>query len=228
MRINILSAGLLSVLLGGCATGIEVSGDYSCKEVCQSFSLNRDATFRFEDEASSGFSDGHWFKYKGDQVVLNSVIKDRSLPLKTFEFGTHEFGQESLLSFDIGLLPTEKPYYQCLVYVNDTLYQKRNCDSLTTIPIKNEVYSLRFDICGNEKMPGRMHDTLHTELYHPRAVSGNKFQIHILFNDSLFNYRVFDNEVFKVTKKGLRVYNPTTKQWDYIGRKKPEDALVMQ
>lgn len=228
MRITILSAGLLAVLLSGCSAGIELSGDYSCKEVCQSFSLNRDATFRYEDEASSGFSDGHWAKYHGDQVVLRSMIRDRSLPLKTFEFGVHEFGQESLLNVDIDLPETEKSYYQCLVYINDTLMGRRNCDSLGGIPVRDDIRSLRFAVCGNEKMPGRLHDTLSSEVYNPRSVRGNKFQIHIFINDSLFNYRVFDDEVFKVTKKGLRVYNPTTKQWDFISRKKPEDALVMQ
>ena len=56
-------------------------------------------------------------------------------------------------------------------------------------------------------MPTRSLDTLSTDKFFPKATTTNKAKIDIILNDSLFNYRIFNNEVLKITRKGLRFYD---------------------
>jgi hypothetical protein len=167
-------------------------------------------------------------RYHGSEVLLNSVYKDRTLPIQAMEYGTQEFGASNFLSVEVNIPDEEKPNYRCLIFINDTLCTMKTCDSLSAITIPSSIRSLYFRFSGDEKVPIRMQDTLSTDRYFPNATMGNKMKIRIQLNDSLFNYRVFDNEVYKVTRKGLRYYDPLVNHWEYIARKKETASLSLK
>ena len=166
--------------------------------------------------------------YGSSKVILNSVYKDRTLPIRAMEYGAQEFGASNFVSVDINLPDEEKANYLCMIFINDTLCGTKTCDSLASITIPSSIRSIYFRFSGDEKVPARMMDTLSTDRFFPVATMGNKLQIHVLLNDSLFNYRVFDNVLYKVTPKGLRYYDPRDNHWQYIARKKANNSLSLK
>ena len=114
----------------------------------------------------------------------------------------------------------DKNYYQCMIFINDTLYEKRSFDSIASILITSPVRSIFFKLSTDVRMPTRFMDTLSTDKVIPKFSTANRDKISIVLSDSLFNYRVFNNEVLRVRRKGLRFYDSRAGQWQYLDRRK--------
>src|SRR6187402_188105 len=130
------------VLLYSCSSSVKLPGDYSSSRIPYSFTLNPDSTFnyRYKFEFAYEYSQGAWKKAGRNEIVLNSYIQSKSLPVKVQELDTHEFGQTNFFSVNISSMPdADKNYYQCMIFINDTLYEKRSFDSIASILITSPV-----------------------------------------------------------------------------------------
>lgn len=209
-------------LLCSCSSSIKLPGNYSSKNIPYSFTLNPDSTFdyRYKFEFAYEHSQGKWKKAGRNEIVLTSYIQNKSLPLKVQYLDAHEIGQANFFSVNISMPDTDKNYYQCMIFINDTLYQKRNCDSIDSILITSPVRSIFFKLSTDIRMPTRLLDTLSTDKFIPRSSTANREKISIVLSDSLFNYRVFNKEALRVTRRGLRFYDSRGGQWQCLARRK--------
>lgn len=200
---------LLLFSIYACRSTIQLPGDYSSNNVSYSFILNADSTFiyRYKYQFAYEYSQGTWFEFSRKRVVLNSRVKDRAVPLQVYGLDNDGIDSVNYFSISVNLSDNDLKYYQCLIFINDTLYGKRSCDSLSSITIASPVRDIYFKISADIRKPTRSLDTLCTVKYFTKSFNANKKQVDIIINDSLFNYRVFDNDILKVTEKGLKFYD---------------------
>lgn len=210
-------------LLFSCSSSREVPGEYLSSKSPYSLILNKDSTFsyRYKFEFAYKYSSGTWNKTGKNKIILNSYIKERRLPLKIYESGNNEENKSNVnfLSVNVDISDADKKYYWCEIFINDALYEKINCDSLSSISITPPINSVFFGLTADERIPGRFLDTLYTDKFFPKSNSANKLKADISYIDSLFNYRVFNNEVLKMTRKGLNFYNYQSSEWQSLPKR---------
>jgi len=76
-------------------------------------------------------------------------------------------------------------------------------------------------ISADGRMPTRYLDSLVTEKYFLQSGSSiSGLKINVLYNDSLFNYKVFNNYILKLKKEGIKFYSSKSNRWIYLPRTK--------
>jgi hypothetical protein len=213
---------LTALLLLGCFSNKEITGVYSSIKSPFSLTLREDSTFsyRYKFQFAYEYSEGTWSRIGKNKIILNSYTKSRIIPLQVEEnFFNEDKSNSNLLSVDVGMPDKEKSFYRCSVYINDTLYSKKRCDSLSIL-VNKPISNFLFAINADEVIPNRFIDTLYTEKFSTKKTIGNKLKVTFLYNDSLFNYRVFNNEVVKVSKKGLKFFAAQDNKLHFLPKKK--------
>jgi len=198
---------LLTVFLYGCTSVRNIDGVYwSDKSPCK-FTMNKDSTFSFEYRFQFQYehATGTWSRAGKSKYVLNSFVKNKRLPASVSETKSDKEDNSNFLSASIQI--PNQAYYRCEIFINDTLYEKRSCDSLSSIVIAKPMRSLFLGICADERIPGRLLDTLYTEKFYPRSEYRNNLKMDISYIDSLFNYRIFNNETIRIANKKLVFYD---------------------
>jgi hypothetical protein len=198
------------LFISSCATKPQINGKYFSKKSLHKFQIKPDSTFTYEYGLISLYqhSMGKW-KLEGKNIILNSWIKSTIMPIEMVKI-EQIAPQNNILSFELktkGNLKLE--YYRCSVYLNDNIEYQKRCDSLSNIfanfPInKIQVYFSR--------MPKEIRTTLNhlavgTSAYLPDTQMGQKIQMRININDSLFYYRAFKNDILKVRKNRIKFYD---------------------
>jgi len=149
------------------------------------------------------------------KIALTSNLQSKVLPLTVSEYeGTNR------IDISVSIPDVEKAYYQCSVFINDSLFIKKRCDSVSSIQVGKPISSLFFRLNADERMPSRFLDSLITEKYFLKSSSSKNLKVDILYKDSLFNYKVFSGEILKFTLKGMKFYSSKNDRWIYLPRKK--------
>lgn len=186
-----------------CSSGLKLSGVYSGNRTYTTFILNDDSTFsyRYKFEFDYEYSLGRWSKIGKNTVALNSHYKEKLLQLKT----EHNTGSSEKIYLTIVTPNFDRKYYECLIFINDSLYTKQKCDSTISVsvrkPVKNVFLGFTADLKADPLLATRALDTVYTETLYLQSDTFDKYTLRIVYNDSFFNYKVFVNETFKITRK---------------------------
>ncbi len=236
-----------AVLLCGCSANIKVVGKYTSKSNPDFFQFNADSTFDYKYQAYhvNEYSSGKWAQFKEKEVVLNSSIQSRDIPLRVNQsLDRINLGSSIKLNFEANL---DLQNYKCVIFINDTLYSFKGeglivpteltitefekevnladiyfrytrCDSLSSLRLNSPIRSLFLKIIKYEiNSTYSIRKPLKTEKYISLlGVKNTALAVSVSFTDSLFNYRVFNNEKVKVKRKGISVFNDNNKSWWYI------------
>lgn len=202
------------VAVSACANLKEISGEYSSRQIPYVFYLNKDSTFyyHYQFQFDSEYSFGKWRKIGKKAVILNSHYKKKSLQLISEHNNTVT---EDHIIFNIVTPDFNRNYYECLIFVNGALWTRQKCDSTISVSIRKPIMDVFLGFTADRKidplLATRALDTIYTEKLYPQDAPYDKYTLRIVYNDSLFNYKVFDDEVLKITKKGLIFYDPKRK-----------------
>jgi hypothetical protein len=212
-----------AVVLSACFASKEISGEYSSRRMPYVFNLNKDSTFfyRYRFQFDTEYSLGRWHKSGKNAIALNSHYKEKLLRLKVQQANIIDMSDSINLSI---ITPDfNRKYYECLIFVNDTLHAKEKCDSIISVSIRKPVGDIFLGFTADRTvdplLASRALDTVYTEKLYPKADTFDKYTLRIIYNDSLFNYKVFDNEIFKITRKGLIFYDSKRKTRQTIPKK---------
>lgn len=193
----------------------------------------------------SEFSSGRWSKPKRQKVVLNSSIQSRDIHLKIKEeFDTNNSSPIIKFKFDKGLdlknykcvifindtLYTFKQpdlifssglslkEFEKEVNVADLFFRYTRCDSLLSLRVNSLIQSIKLKIIKFENNSDRViRRPLQTEKYVSLVANlHTTLRVSVSFNDSLFNYNVFSNEIIKIRREGIFLFNENTNRWWYI------------
>jgi hypothetical protein len=190
-------------------------------------------------------SSGRWAQFKRKKVVLNSSIQSRYVPLKItqgldvrnidlilkFNFETESdlknykcaiFINDTLYSYkETGALVStglSTNDFEKEVNIADIYFRYTRCDSLLALRLNNPVHSLFLKIIKYDiNSTYLIRKPLQTEKYvYSLGIQHATLGLNISFADSLFNYRVFNNEVIKIKRKGLMFLNDNNNTWWYV------------
>lgn len=190
----------------GCSPTGKIPGTYSGNSSYMTIILNSDSTFsyRYKFEFSREHAEGRWGLIGNSIVVINSYIKDRAIPIKGDEEHNGSLAEGKHLTINTDMPKSENGFYTCSVFVNDTFFIKRRCDSIDGLKVPDRTASLFIRIKADERIPGRFLDSLETQKYILKDRRSNQVKLSIENFDSLFNYRIFDNVHVRVSKKGIQ------------------------
>jgi hypothetical protein len=200
-----------TILIYSCTPAGNIAGDYSSSKSPYSFIINNDSTFsyRYKFQVAYEYSQGIWKQLSKNKITLTSYTATRLIPLRVQEGSLQKNSEidDNILSVDVGIPDSEKTYYQCSIFINDTLFRKTSCDSLQLLTIDQKINSLFFSISADERIPTRFLDTLYSEKILFKSANRRKLNIDFVYQDSLFNYRVFNDEVLNVSGTYLKFYD---------------------
>ncbi len=212
---------MLILLLSGCSSVKQVAGIYSSKKSPVTFILNEDSTYeyRYKMGFDYEYSTGQWWlKQEGNQLVLNSDFESKLLPLDIEEVSSG-LNNRNFLSVFIDMPEKEMENYYCFLYINDELHKSIKCKPVDSISIDAEIDNFFWGISADVMIPSRYLDTLYTEKFFPKYSKGNYLKVDIKYVDSLFNYRVFDNEKVRLSQKGISFRYSKSGKKKYLKRK---------
>lgn len=192
-------------------------GTYGSPDLPYSFEFKNDGTFyyRYQLFFTGSESNGTWRADGKNKIILDSYIKSRTLLLKEYHGDSIVSPDSTITSYSLSIhanIPkAQQNCYECLIYIDDSLYALKNCDSMSFITVPKKINDLYLRIHSYAKMPGRFYDTLTTVKYYPKI--GNQINAEVVFNDSIFNYKVFDNVEYYVMRNALKFYDSSSKKW---------------
>lgn len=216
-------------LCGGCS--INVIGKYSSNISSSSFQFKGDSTFMYEYRSYHlyQYSRGKWEMIKRNMATLTSDIKDITIPLLIKGIDYNNNSNNSMISIDLNIKNSRSlADYMCGVYVNDSLYCVRRCDSIAFIPISVPIESCYFYFTKEPEIASTtaVSPPLYTNKYRSNdSIMGNKFIIAIDFNDSYFFYKAFNEDTIRVKKHGIRIYNQDSEKWQKISKVSDESNI---
>ena len=211
------------ILTLGCSHKVQY-GTYASKKSPHVLTIRKDGTFayHYHFQFVTWESMGVWTTTnKKNQILLNSSLKQKKFFLKgdaSLVKAVNLNGAKCLLTVDANIPDRQKNEYECLIYINDSIDKKCNCDSIYSLPIYKDVKDIRLRLHSYSSMPGRFFDTLSTSKYAVNSANFNNLKLSIVFDDSLFNYKIFDNKIFTFSKKNIKFYDSISKEWVTIRR----------
>lgn len=206
---KLVSILAMSILLG-CASQLK-PGRYVNIKSPEEIILNGDGTFEYQYRWHIFFrkSKGTWSKIGKSEIELNSYSKE-----KNFVLTATDKIDDNTLSISVPSLMPHPSSYECFIFINDSLSSICNCDSIyipqEKIPFEIKDFFVKIHSISN--MPVRFFDTAISNKYFPSQATGNNIVAEVVVNDSLFNYRVFDNTRVKVRGNKLLFYDSTFKR----------------
>ena len=199
----------LTVIFFVRCVSIHIPGKYRSKDGTYQLVLNDDSTFLFDYRFQFvyEYSSGLFKILDNKSIMLNSLIRNKLLPIRVKTANESQASADNILRVRFNFPENEIKYYKCRVFINGVVFRDSYCDSLSVLAVDKAVNNFSFGISADERMPGRFFDTLYTEVFTTSKSLQNNLSVEVVVKESLFNYRVFDNEIIKVSDRKLVILN---------------------
>ena len=209
-NIKYLSFGLTLFLVFSCNSTLQtIIGVYSEPQNPYKIELFKDSTFRYYGLYSE-YSSGKWFRRSNNCIVLNSEIKEILVPLKI----KREYTESDTCKIDVKVkvIGQKENDYECIPLTSNKIITKEPVrGSYIFIPAQSN-NDICFDIW---RVPYLIKNTVHLNERNPikteKIILNSKQHEHITidiyFNDSLFDYKIFNETKVSIKDKKLRFYD---------------------
>lgn len=219
MKLNLLL--LISIILCSCSVKNNITGKYISKKNPNYLQLKNDSTFIYEYRFLHLYqhSVGKWEKNGKNLIVLNSEIKDTSIPL--FVNSLKKVDEGNNISIQLTINDGDSlANYLCIIYVNEAMYSIKRCDSLTNLSINSPINSLYFMFGQKPLIPTSTYISLPltSNKFIPEIQSKNNLEIKITFSDKYFFYKPFNNETLKIKTDEVKMFNSYRKKWEKLSK----------
>ena len=182
-----------------------------------SFEFFEDSTFTYRYHLSIRKESSGKFKIIKDKLILNSFIKDTTLPM---EYSLHS--NDSLNGKNRITVKFEVPERRKIK--DFAAYPIINNDSLDVDYGEYSIYydspldSLKFDVIVYPFVFGVAKEPLMTKTVYFDKETGKDILVNISIDDSLFGYRIFDNTQLDIKRNRILFYEDK-EIFDYISKK---------
>lgn len=229
-----------------CAPYQSLVGKYSEPDNSLSFEFYKDSSFVYKFHAfhTNENSSGRWKQKDKKNFFLNSNNKGITSEFIIITERTDELVKTFGLSIDIkSNLAAAK--YKCAIFLNDTLYSYKYDNRLETTGLVLDTDNNNNNLIYNHCIPTNyLHSlivdskvksifliiikptqkdnnfitkiNLKTNKYSLQSDSTNNLNVAVNFSDSMFNYKVFNNQKIKLRKKGMSFHDGN--KWLFIPR----------
>lgn len=207
---------ILLFFFSSCSSN-RIIGDYASPKEPDQFSIKEDSTFTYQYRLGPHYkySNGSWQFIGRIKIKLQSVYNSRTIQIIVKESNNKSLN-DSLIALNINTnIPQNKrQYYQCLIYIDDHLNLQKNCDSLSSLNIPHPINTIFFKITADGRLPIRFLDMLSTDKYTLKNNKANQLDVEMMYNDSLFNYQVFNDEIICFSNHKLKYHSLRLPQWN--------------
>jgi hypothetical protein len=199
----------LAVICLARCTPVKVPGIYRSKPGWYMLAINSDSTFTY----NYGFQFVHEHSYglfkivNNRSIMLCSSIRDKRIPMTIKAIDGDQATADNFIKFKFDFDKDESQYYKCQLNINGEFFESKHCDSLSSIRLEKPLDSFSLGITSDDRVPGRFIDTLYTGVFTTEVRSGNNLSVEVLVYDSLFNYKVFDDELIKASNRKVEVFS---------------------
>jgi hypothetical protein len=194
---------IIFLIIASCRTP-NFGGVYSSYQSPYSFTLKADSTYTFNYQEGILYkhSFGRWHaKKKG--IIFQSFFRNRIIPLSGIDISTDELKESINLSIHIPIPEDRRAYYRCLIYLNDRFFVEKSCDSIADLKIPATVKNVLLKLTADSHIPGIVGDTLTSSHYYTNGNKLKAISLNLFYNDSLFNYQVFNSYTIKSSGRSL-------------------------
>ncbi|MDF2432833.1 MAG: hypothetical protein JWP44_2464 [Mucilaginibacter sp.] len=209
------------LFLCSCSIKNDIIGKYMSKKNPNYFQFKKDHIFIYEYRRLHLYqqSTGKWDKVN-NLIILNSEVKSTTIPLKVINNNLIN-SDNSLISIVLNIKGSYSlSDYICGIFINDTSYCVKRCDSLSSLIIKSPINNIYFKFFREPKVPTTTYIPLPliTNTYTPEAKTGNKLEIKVDFSDTCFYYKAFNNDTLKIKGNGIKMFNSYQGKWEKISK----------
>lgn len=206
------------LLLSSCSINTGIIGKFSSSKG-SNIELKNDSTFIYEHRAFHlyQYSVGKWEMLNKSLIALTSEIKSTVVPITVKNIGNQ--GSVNMLSLDLKIDPNKSlSDYKCGVYVNDSLYLVKRCDSISSLAINVPINNIYFHFTKEPALTTTTAITppVFTDKYVTKNSRGNKLEIEVNFNDSFFYYKSFNGDTVKIKGRNIEIYDAYRKKWEKV------------
>lgn len=199
---------LVFIFFVGC-TSVKVPGVYRSRDGLYKLTLNIDSTFVFgyKFQFDYKYSHGLFKVVDNKSIMLRSSIKNKAIPIRVKTVNENQTSEDNVLRINFIFPKNESQYYKCQILINGVVFENKHCDSLSFVRVEKPLNNFSLGISADERMPSRFLDTLYTEVFTTAVSRRNNLSVELLVNDSLFNYRIFDDKIIKASNRKLAIFD---------------------
>lgn len=200
---------LLIVLLSSCISE-KIIGTYSNRNLPVKFIIKADSTyeFKYHQGFQYQYSSGTWKVVNKRKIIFQSYLRNKFVELNVDEKSEERVREnQRQLNIESNIANDDKKYYKYLIFTDDKLVKVVACDSANNVILHADFNNILFKITADQRMPSRLLDTLITENYIIKNKNTNQLNIKLKYQDSLFNYKVFNKEEINFLTRGIRYNN---------------------
>nr|WP_199157804.1 hypothetical protein [Pedobacter sp. ASV2] len=174
------------------------------------FIIKADSTyeFKYHNGFQYQYSSGTWKVINKRKIVFQSYLRNRLIELNVdeeIEVGVQD--NQRKLNIKSNIANDDKKYYKCLIFTDGKLVKVVACDSVNNVILNADFNNILFKITADQRIPSRLLDTLITKNYIIKNKNTNQLNIKLKYQDSLFNYKVFNREEVNLLTRGIRYKN---------------------
>lgn len=194
------------LLLGSCTGSRNILGTYASNKSPYQFTLNPDSTFsyQYKFQFEYQYSNGSWKNIGNNKIELQSQLKNKIIPITVKEYTNEHPNDSCQLNIESNILNNEKRYYQCLIFIDNTFFAQRSCDSLSNLIVPAPKKSMFFKLTADTRIPTRFLDTLTSSIYSLKNINVYRIDANMTYNDSLFNYKLFNHAILQINNNKLK------------------------
>lgn len=204
----------------GCSIKGDITGKYSSKSNFFQFKSNHTFIYEYGYLHLYEHSVGKWQTIGKRLILLNSDIKSTIIPINVSNSLSSRL-ENNIVSIDVDIKGNHAlEDYKCQIFINDSDYFIKRCDSLAFIPVKSPIYSIYFKFFREpqQRFTNAIPLPLVTEKYFTESELGNNLAFKINFSDTYFYYKAFNNDTLKFQGNAIKMFNPYKGKWEKILR----------
>jgi len=196
-------------------------GKYGSQNSGNSFEFHSDSTFLNEYRIghSVRYSSGVWHRLYKDTIVINSFIKNLTVPLKFTLKDTPSISQAKItidLKIDSGL---DLSNYRCSLFINDKMAFDRSCNEILSFIASFPVKKIYCDFYKEPQKPTEnIFQRLTSDTLYIGSVQKKDINITANFADVLFSYNPFNDVKIKKGSNQIALYNGYSHQWQTFSK----------
>lgn len=214
---RILIFGLATYSLGCKSTSVE--GLYQSKVSHQSIQITKDKTYKYQYGYAHfvEYSTGYWTRETNKLIRINSLKSDSVITkISPIEDPRNEFSIE----LQINLIEKKGDAIYILVpIINGEIKEE------ITLKENKAILSYSYPIDSFQILVNRIDQesnilskSIGTNVIKNSRENRNGYQIQLKIPDYLFNYVIFKNELIRIRKKSVLIYNKNSSQWEKLRR----------
>jgi hypothetical protein len=196
------------VLISICCNVKQFTGTYMSRDSPHRFIIYPDSSFYYTYKSGylySEYSKGRWHASDKKHIKLQSEYSSDIVQTDFKEFATDTEKDSVIISVHtVDMSEAAQQSHECILMYGDTAVGFSKCDVASfKIKYKKKINGLYCRITGTSESPKTFLDTIQSSKYYFINCKVDSLQIRLNNAGDMFNYKIFNDDTVKITRRGL-------------------------